>query len=125
MPEPDKNLTPGQEQDAVAAYLTAAHERWGTAENFRNSSYPTALEHLGKALRSLADAPPLIAAVRAALELGADWEAESLKLDTMADRCDTALRRGVLSVRAQGCDDHGSALLSAISAALTGEDGAK
>jgi hypothetical protein len=65
MPGTDNNLTTGQEADLADEFLTAAEARWDTAENFRNSSYPTALEHLGKALRSVADVPVLLRAVRA------------------------------------------------------------
>lgn len=69
MPGTDNNLTTGQEADPVVTHLAEAEQRWGTAESFRNSNYPTALEHLGKALRSLADVPLLLRAVQAALEL--------------------------------------------------------
>jgi hypothetical protein len=64
---PDNNLTASQIADPVVTYLAEAEQRWDAAGNFRNSSYPTALEHLGKALRSLADIPLLLRAVRAGL----------------------------------------------------------
>lgn len=69
------------------------------------------------------DVPRLLRAVRAGLDLAQGWKAEAQRLDAMAERSGDSLRRQVLSVRAQGCDDHGSALLGAMSAALTGEDG--
>jgi hypothetical protein len=53
--------------DRVAAWLAAVQERWGAAEGMTWHDYPTALEHLGQALRSLADVPRLLAAVEAAL----------------------------------------------------------
>ena len=68
-PEPDKNLTPGQEGDAVAVYLAAAGERWNTAGNGTWEDYPTALELLSSALRSAGDVPRLLGAVTEVLAL--------------------------------------------------------
>jgi hypothetical protein len=60
-------------EDTTAAdpseYLAAVQERWGAADGMTWHDYPTALELLGQALRSLADVPRLLAAVEAALAL--------------------------------------------------------
>jgi hypothetical protein len=64
MTMPDNKVTTGQEADPADAFLAEAEQRWETAENARWQDYPTALEHLSKALRSTADVPRLLAAVR-------------------------------------------------------------
>ena len=86
----DERVTPGQEADPAGAFLTAAEQRWDTAENARWQDYPTALEHLSKALRSLADIPRLLRAVRVPLRLHHPLPAPDPQHPNrrVCDRCD-------------------------------------
>ena len=76
-PEPDTDMTSGQEADPVVAYLAGVRERWALADGLKWDDYGSALFCLAKALRSLADVPRLLAAVRAVRRLAAMMRAEA------------------------------------------------
>jgi hypothetical protein len=141
----DEKVTPRQEADPADEFLTAAEQRWETAENARWQDYPTALEHLGKALRSTADVPLLLRAVRAVREIhwpreitettvctahasGSKWRRSA----TLAEfRAETRACPDCLEIRKVICDHCGCPndewpcpTSEAITRALTGENDA-
>lgn len=65
----------------------------------------------------------LLAAVRAGLELAAEWDQESARADALAERRD-APAAIMLSTRAQSYRDNAFGIREAITKALLGEDGA-
>ena len=108
--------------DRVAAYLAAAQERWGTADGMTWHDYATALELLGKALRSLADVPRLIAAVEAALELAGQWRAKAFALmEQLAAEDAQGTSAALKGVGSSVQDTCARDLRAAITTALLGE----
>jgi hypothetical protein len=61
-----------------------------------------------------------VAALDAVLKLAGGWKQEAGHLDKMAGHVTDSLRRQVLGLRAQACDDHSTSLDTAISRALLG-----
>jgi hypothetical protein len=89
------------------------------------SAWPCATARkLGSGVLAARDDSPvhrLLAVVDAALKLAAEWKQEAERLDEKAERALDGRSSALLSIRAQGCDDHSRALLEAITSGLPGE----